>query len=269
MTKKKVLLLIPLLIIGGLIAYTWITLFGEDYTPIWRHYVALGLFVVLVFLFVKNFTKAVLATGLYLILGTCNLLTLTASTVWNSFGVNVGSAEIWTPSFQLLSFGLFVLFFILNFDTLTDIYLDYKEAGIKKEMVIEPFGVIKYLPKEKEWCGLVNNVTPNTKTELCIEVDTPNEDISEKIELMKQFASDYNSIVQSLYDLLYQSGKGSDWEKSLEEIKQMYFLTAVSLKSDNKTWWLVLEPHSNVPSIHNHFYRFTMVGRQITWTNFT
>jgi hypothetical protein len=51
--------------------------------------------------------------------------------------------------------------------------------------------------------------------------------------------------------------------KTLDEIKGMYFLTAVSLKDDNETWWLVLEPDSKVESIYNHFLRFTMVGREI------
>lgn len=132
MTRQKIRLLIPLVIIGGLILYSWITLLVEGYIPIWRHYIALGLFGLLIFLFVKDFTKAVVATGLYLLLGTCNLLSLTASTVWNSYGVKVGSAEIWTPSFQFLSFVLLILFAILNFDTLTDIYYDYKEAQQRK-----------------------------------------------------------------------------------------------------------------------------------------
>ena len=56
--------------------------------------------------------------------------------------------------------------------------------------------------------------------------------------------------------------------KTLDEIKGMYFLTAVSLKDDNETWWLVLEPDSKVESIYNHFLRFTMVGREIAWANF-
>ena len=128
MTKKKILLLIPLIIIGVLIAYSWITLLIQEYIPIWRHYIALSLFALLIFLYIKNFTKAVIATGIYLLLGTCNFLSLTASTIWNSYGVRVGSAEIWTPSFQLVSFGLFILFAILNFGTLADIYFDWKET---------------------------------------------------------------------------------------------------------------------------------------------
>jgi hypothetical protein len=132
LTKQKVRLLIPLSIVGGLILYTWNTLLIEGYIPIWKHYIALCLFAFLIYLFLKDFRKAVVATGIYLLLGTCNLLSLTPSTVWNSYGLRVGSAEIWTPSFQFLSFGIMILFVILNFDILTDIYLDYKEARQQK-----------------------------------------------------------------------------------------------------------------------------------------
>jgi hypothetical protein len=128
MTKQKILLLIPLTIVAGLLVYSWATILFTDVIATWRHYVALGLFAALIFLFFKSLTKSVLATGLYFIIGTCNLLTLTPSVTTNSYGLRIGSAEIWTPSFQLLSFGLLVLYFILNFDTLTNIYLDYKET---------------------------------------------------------------------------------------------------------------------------------------------
>lgn len=128
MKKQKILLLIPLTIVAGLLAYSWATILFTDVVATWRHYVAVGLFIALMFLFFRSATKTVLATGLYFIIGTCNFLTLTPSVTTNSYGLKIGSAEMWTPSFQLLSFGLLVLYFILNFDTLTNIYLDYKEA---------------------------------------------------------------------------------------------------------------------------------------------
>jgi hypothetical protein len=62
-----------------------------------------------------------------LILGCCNVLILTPSTKWTSYGIHIGSANIETPPFQLLSFGLLMLLCILNFDTLADIYFDLKE----------------------------------------------------------------------------------------------------------------------------------------------
>ena len=45
MTKKKVLLLIPLLLIAGLILYTWITVLFGDNILVWRHYTGLLLFI--------------------------------------------------------------------------------------------------------------------------------------------------------------------------------------------------------------------------------
>ncbi len=128
MTKQKILLLIPLTIIGGLLIYTWSTILFTDIMATWRHYLTIVLFIVLIFLFLKNFKRTILATAFYLILGTCNLLTFTPSVTFNSYGLRIASIEIWTPTFQLLSFGLLILFSILNFDTLVNIYLDYKEA---------------------------------------------------------------------------------------------------------------------------------------------
>lgn len=127
MTKQKILLLIPLTIIASLIFYCWTIILFTEVEATWRHYIALGLFSGIVYLFFKNFRWTVLSTGLYLILGTLNLLSLTASIVTNSYGIRISSIEIWTPTFQLLSFGLLILFIVLNIDNLIDIYLDFKE----------------------------------------------------------------------------------------------------------------------------------------------
>ena len=124
MTKKKILLLIPLVIIAGQLIYCWITIFTEDFVVRWQHYVATMLFAVVVFIYFKNFTKAVISTGAFLLLGTCNAFSMTPdiNTTW----FRVGFLE--TPPFNLLSFGFLILFLILNFDTMIDLYLDYKEA---------------------------------------------------------------------------------------------------------------------------------------------
>lgn len=133
MSKQKILLLISLALIAGLLIYCWIIILFTNINATWRHYLAFLLFIGLIFLFYKSLTKAVLGTGLYLIIGTCNFLALTPSITTNSYGIRIGSLELETPTFQLLSFGLLLLFFILNFDTLINIYLDYKERKhIKK-----------------------------------------------------------------------------------------------------------------------------------------
>lgn len=131
MTKKKVLLIIPLLLIAGLIIHSWVMVLTGDTVLVWRHYTALAFFITLIYLYIKNFRKTLLATVIYLILGICNVLTLTPSIIWNSYGIRIGSANIETPPFQILSFGLLILLGVLNFDTFVDIFLDYKEMRQK------------------------------------------------------------------------------------------------------------------------------------------
>ena len=135
-------------------------------------------------------------------------------------------------------------------------------------MTIEPFGNIEYKKRDKEWFGLVDNICPDNKVELSISVDNIDQDLNEKIELVKKFAADYEVIVADLYDLAYKKYKDTEFEVTREEIEKMYFLTAVNLKADNRTWLLVLEPDFNVTSIYDHFLRFTMLDRKIIWANF-
>ena len=130
MAKQKILLLIQLVIIGGLLMYTWIIFLSSKVVGSWRQYASTVLFIILVFLFFKNFKASVFGAAFYLVLCSFNLLALAPSLVSNSYGLGIGSMEIWTPKFSLLAFGLLLLFLVLNFDTLVNIYLDYKE---KKE----------------------------------------------------------------------------------------------------------------------------------------
>ena len=118
------MLLIPLVIVAALLVYCWITILFTEVVGTWRHYIALLFFPLLVFLYFKNFTRAVITTGLYLVLAIFNALSMTPeiSMSWLTIG------PIETPHIQLLSFGLLVVFLVLNSDTLVNMYLDYKEA---------------------------------------------------------------------------------------------------------------------------------------------
>jgi len=75
--KQKFLLLIPLAIIAGFLIYSWITFLCTDIIATWRHYLALGLFVLFIYLYLKSFKKALLATGIYLLLATFNAYSMT------------------------------------------------------------------------------------------------------------------------------------------------------------------------------------------------
>ena len=128
MIKTKILLLITLAIIASFLLYCWAIILTTEVLATWRHYAGLILFVPLVFLFFLDVRKAILATGTYLLLGTFNALAITPAitTSW------IGNDSIHTPPVQLLFLGIFILYFILNFKSLIDIYLDYKETKVHR-----------------------------------------------------------------------------------------------------------------------------------------
>ena len=132
MTRRKILILIPLICIALLLAYTWVLIVVADYAATWRHYIGLSLFLFLIYLFVKDLSKCIVATGIYLIIASFNLFALTPGVTSNSLSLTVSGASISTPSFSLLGIGLFIFYSILNMDSLINIRLDYREARERK-----------------------------------------------------------------------------------------------------------------------------------------
>lgn len=126
MSKQKILALIPLVITAGILIYTWSAILFTDVNSTWMHYVGLFLYLPLPYLHFKRFKVGLLATGIYFVLGTINLFSLTPSIISSSFGLTIGPAKLWVPAFQPLSFGLLILYSILNFNSFVTIYVDYK-----------------------------------------------------------------------------------------------------------------------------------------------
>ena len=128
MNKRQILFLIPFLLVAAILLYCWTSILAGKFFAMWRHYVGLLLFVVIILLYFKDFTKAVVGLGVFLLLATFNVLAITpaVTTSW----LNIGGLT--TPPVQLMSLGLLCLYAILNLDTLINIHLDYKEAKDKK-----------------------------------------------------------------------------------------------------------------------------------------
>jgi hypothetical protein len=137
MKKEKILALIPLTIAGGLLIYTWSIFLFTDIVATWRHYVGLLLFLPLPYLQIKKFEAGLWATGSYFMVGTCNLLSLTPDVTTHSFGINIGTLELSTPAFQLLPLGLLIIYFIVNFNSFVNIYVEhkFKDSKSKKESI--------------------------------------------------------------------------------------------------------------------------------------
>jgi hypothetical protein len=125
---------------------------------------------------------------------------------------------------------------------------------------------LRYNTRDHQWFGLVNDLYPGQAVELTLEGDQ--EGLTSKMTRVRALAADAAAIVERLHGLAYRKYQGTAWAKPLAEIRAMYFLSAVTLKSDNTTWWLVLEPEFNLETIYNQFLRFTMVNREIVWANF-
>ena len=135
MSRQKIRILIPLIIIAGLLLYTWIMILTTDSAAIIQHYIGLVLFIPLGYLFSKNLNRTIIWTGIYLLLGVVKFLAITPSLVSTSAGISIGPLQLGMPSFQVIPFLIFILYAILNFDQLAEIYLDYKEAKEKKNKV--------------------------------------------------------------------------------------------------------------------------------------
>lgn len=122
--KQKIQILIPLVLLAAMLINCWTVFLTTDLIPTWPHYIGIILYLLTVFVFFRNLRLATFLVGVYLLLATFNLLAFTPEIKTSWF--NIGPVS--TPPVQLLSLGLFILYFIVNFNAMIEYYLDYKEA---------------------------------------------------------------------------------------------------------------------------------------------
>lgn len=122
--RKNAALFLPVIVIGIMLGYTWTTIISQQIIINWRHITATALFAVLVLLFFKKKQYALPATGIFLLLGLFNLLTLTpaVSLLW----IYIGRLAI--PMGNMMCLLLFLVYFFLNLDPLLDMQIAYSEA---------------------------------------------------------------------------------------------------------------------------------------------
>lgn len=127
---------------------------------------------------------------------------------------------------------------------------------------------LRYQSKDREWFGQVNAFSSINAVELTVEGDPDPASLAPKLALVSELAAEAETLLEQLYQLAYRKYQGTPWAKPLAEIRTMYFLSGVTLKRDNTTWWFVLEPEFSVETIYNHLLRFTRVNGEIVWVNF-
>ena len=104
------------------------------------------------------------------------------------------------------------------------------------------------------------------RIELSIETTTDQPPTYEQIGEVVTFLLSCKELERKLLLEVYNDYSKTEYAKQFDEISKMYYLTAVTLKS-NGEWWVVLEP-GNVSSVYNHFKRFTISEGEVVWSSF-
>jgi hypothetical protein len=123
MMTKRILLVIPFLIAVAKITRCWTEIITSDTWPRWQHFSAIICMSIAVYLYFQSLTHAAIAIGVFLIIGTLNGFSMTLDIETTKIGI----FGIYTPPFNSLSLGLLSLYCLLNFVTLINLQLDYKE----------------------------------------------------------------------------------------------------------------------------------------------
>lgn len=121
--KYQLIHAIPFLILFLLVLYTWFIFLSTNYVATWRHYLLLVLVLINLILYYRWFNKAILTTGMILILFTFFLLP-PFKEIESAF-INIGPVSI--PWIEYWSFLILIIYCSINYNLLIDMYLDLKE----------------------------------------------------------------------------------------------------------------------------------------------
>ena len=126
--KRKILFYIPLIITVCILAYSWALFISGKNSPYITNYIGVILFIPVVYFLFKDKTckKSLLALGLYLILATFYVANITIY-MGVSMSITLFGLKIPLPPMNGIAFLLLILFCVLNFGTLIELRLDYKE----------------------------------------------------------------------------------------------------------------------------------------------
>lgn len=129
---------------------------------------------------------------------------------------------------------------------------------------IDPFGEFSYSKRGKDWICFSKSIFPDSTLEISFNVDNAEQDLTEKIKLTLKFLQSVEILNNKIYEIIAKDYAN----KPIENVKEMWFLSAINLEKDNKTWLIVFEPSFDVETIYNHFLRFTVINNEIVWKNF-
>jgi len=122
MNKTRILQLLPFVLIGLILCYTWYVIATTEHFATIKHQVALGLFLITLAVYFIKFSYGVVLTGLILILAIFNVIALFPNLVTSSYFITIKGKEITTPAIQWKSLLIFILFLALDFTCLIELF---------------------------------------------------------------------------------------------------------------------------------------------------
>lgn len=126
---RKFRFYLPFALVSAMLLITWIVFLTKSLIPQWQHYIGLILFTPILYytLIDKTLKKPLILIGVYLILGTVNILAFLPFILTNGLTIGSGENELHIGLNGIAAL-LLIVYGILNFDTLANMYLDYKES---------------------------------------------------------------------------------------------------------------------------------------------
>jgi len=115
--------LLPFIGMGIILCYSWYSFVFGMYEYSISHILALALFCVNIIIYILNFRKGVLATGLLILLSLFNLTTLFPSISSSYLSIDSG-IRLSTPGIDIRVLLLLILFCICNFSLLFYIFFE-------------------------------------------------------------------------------------------------------------------------------------------------
>ena len=116
---SPVRILVPLLLTTAAIIYCWIKFLTTNHIAVWQHYSALIGFLLVIALLIKSRKWGTIALGIYLIIAITTVFSLTYNISYVGFIIPIGNLMAW---------GIFIIYILLNGAALGGYYLDYKES---------------------------------------------------------------------------------------------------------------------------------------------
>lgn len=126
MDFKKLLRLVPYIILSACICYTMITLWTKG-SPINNKQILASLFILInLFLYLKKYDYGLVCTGVILLLCSFALISVFPQTVYSSYTIKFSDFKLSTPNIQVASLFIFSGYLLINGGYLIELYADYK-----------------------------------------------------------------------------------------------------------------------------------------------